>query len=571
MSMSEAAALLGLHGFVLDRDQLETLVRRTEGWPAALYLATLAAQEERHPTRAVADFAGDDRLLADYVDDEVLAALDRQQVAFLARASVLDSLSGPLCDFVLERKDSARLLKRLSRMNLMLVPLDRSDDEYRYHRLFSQTLRAELRRSEPEIEHVLHERASDWYGSQGDVDRALEHALAAGDIERAGELIWSRAPTLIGFGQLGQLRRWLAAFSDDQISGCASLALAAAAASVVSGDRNLVDHWTSAALGTGSGDRDVEATANLLSAMVAEDSVEIVGRQAQDALATLPEDNPWLGLACLLEGVARHLAADREHARELLEDGARRSAAGSPSIQALCLAQLGLLAVERRDLAAAESLAARAKAQVERSGTGDYPTSALVYALSAEVDAHLGRVEVSRAAAAHATRLLAKLVDFSPWYEAECRILLARAALRLSDVRRARELLSSASHELERSPDARAARQWVDDCRAHAEQSSEDLATRDWALTTAELRVLHFLPTHLSFPDIAERLYVSANTVKTHARSVYRKLDASSRGQAVARAREAGLLERRSADSPHDPLRQQPYANGARHADPELA
>jgi LuxR family transcriptional regulator, maltose regulon positive regulatory protein len=556
MSMSEAAALLGLHGFVLDRDELEMLVRRTEGWPAALYLATLAAQEERHPSRAIASFAGDDRLVADYVDDEVLAALDRQQVAFLARASVLDSMSGPLCDFVLERKDSARLLKRLSRTNLMLVPLDRSDDEYRYHRLFSQTLRAELRRSEPEMENLLHARASDWYGSRGDVDRALAHALAAGDVTRAGELIWSRTPTLIGFGQLDQLRRWLAAFSDEQISECAPLALAAAAGNVVAGDRNLVDHWTSAAVRAGSGDRDVEATANLLSAMVAEDSVEAMGEQARDALRALPEESPWLGLACLLQGVATHLAADRERARELLEDGARRSAAGSPSIQALCLAQLGLLAIERRDWAAAESLSARAKAQVERSGTGDYPTSALVYALSAEVDAHLGRVAVSRAAADHATRLLAELVDLSPWYEAECRIALARAALQLTDARLARELLSLAAHQLERSPDAPAALEWLRDCRAEAEQTSEDSASRDWALTTAELRVLQFLPTHLSFPEIAERLYVSANTVKTHARSVYRKLDASSRGEAVARAREAGLLERRSADRAEDSLRQ---------------
>src|SRR6185437_6879780 len=119
---------------------------------------------------------------------------------------------------------------------------------------------------------------------------------AAGDVTRAGELIWSRTPTLIGFGQLDQLRRWLAAFSDEQISECAPLALAAAAGNVVAGDRNLVDHWTSAAVRAGSGDRDVEATANLLSAMVAEDSVEAMGEQARDALRALPEESPWLGL-----------------------------------------------------------------------------------------------------------------------------------------------------------------------------------------------------------------------------------------------------------------------------------
>jgi LuxR family maltose regulon positive regulatory protein len=106
--------------------------------------------------------------------------------------------------------------------------------------------------------------------------------------------------------------------------------------------------------------------------------------------------------------------------------------------------------------------------------------------------------------------------------------------------------LAEAALALTRSPDAKVALRWIDDCRAQAEQSTSSSAGRDWALTTAELRVLQFLPTHLSFPDIAERLYVSANTVKTHARSVYRKLDASSRGEAVVRARDAGLLDQAS-------------------------
>src|SRR5919204_4445609 len=197
MSTAEAAALVATHGLLLDRAELETLVRRTEGWPAALYLATLAAREERHPARALADFAGDDRFVADYVDDELLASLDPQQVAFLARTSVLGTLSGPVCDFVLERADSARVLKRLSRTNLMLVPLDRSDDEYRYHRLFAQALRAELRRSEPTMEATLHRRASTWYGDHGDIERSIEHAVAAGDLAHAGELIWSHTPTLL--------------------------------------------------------------------------------------------------------------------------------------------------------------------------------------------------------------------------------------------------------------------------------------------------------------------------------------------------------------------------------------
>lgn len=552
MSGTEGAELLATHGLTLDRGELELLVRRTEGWPAALYLATLAAREDSHPAQALAEFGGDDRFVADYIDDELLASLDAQQVEFLARTSVLDNLSGPLCDFVLERTDSARVLKRLSRMNLMLVPLDHSDVQYRHHRLFAQTLRAELRRSEPELELRLHERASAWYGEHGDIERSIGHAVAGGDLQRAGDLIWAQAASTLGFGQAIQLRRWLHDFTDAELAASPALALSAAACALVSGDREQVEHWTSAAaraatsIKPGPERRSLEAHALLLRATVTEDSVDAMAQVLHSAAADLPADTPWRGLACFLEGAAWHLAGEREPARQLLEEGARSSAATSPSIQALCLAQMGLLAIERRDWASAESLSARAKAQVERSGTADYPIAALVYALASDLEARLGRVESSQAAGRQAARLLAELGDFSPWYEAECRIAQARAALRLGDARQARELMTEAGRRLQSSPGAKVALRWVDDCREQAEQSSTAAAGTDWSLTTAELRVLQFLPTHLSFPDIAERLYVSANTVKTHARSVYRKLDASSRGEAVARAREAGLLDQAS-------------------------
>jgi LuxR family maltose regulon positive regulatory protein len=153
-------------------------------------------------------------------------------------------------------------------------------------------------------------------------------------------------------------------------------------------------------------------------------------------------------------------------------------------------------------------------------------------------------VDASQADLEHACELLSR-IDLSPWYEAECRIALARAAVRLGDTAQARELLAEAETHLKRSPDATVPQRWIADCQAQAEQSSAT-AHQEWSLTTAELRVLQFLPTHLSFPEMAERLYVSANTVKTHARSVYRKLGASSRGEAVVRAREVGLLDQAS-------------------------
>ncbi len=146
-----------------------------------------------------------------------------------------------------------------------------------------------------------------------------------------------------------------------------------------------------------------------------------------------------------------------------------------------------------------------------------------------------------------AARLLLGRADFGPWYDAECRIALAPGALRLERRRAgARAAGGGGRGQLERSPDAKVPRP-LDRGRPGAGGATPSAAPGGgWWLTTAELRVLQFLPTHLSFPEMAERLFVSANTVKTHARSVYRKLGASSRGEAVVRAREAGLLDQAS-------------------------
>ena len=538
MTASEAAALAESHGLRVDRAALEQLLRRTEGWPAGLYLAALAAGDEGE----LVDFAGDDRFLADYFREEALAPLTGDQAAFLARSSILDRLSGPLCDFVLERDDSGPLLQGLSRMNLMLVPLDRRDREYRYHRLFAEALRGELRRSEPQVEASLHSRASTWYDEHGDPERAIAHAVEGGDVARAGDLLWARAADMVGYGADGGLERWLERFTPAQLAGCPKLALAAAATSLLSGERELVERWTAAAL-DGAGPGPLEGEAQLFRAAMADDAVAGTGREAASACERVPERSPWRALGDLLQGIARHLTGDRDGARVLLEQGTRRAAPGSPSLQALCLAQLALLAVDAEDWDAAEACASRARAQAERSGFDRYPTSALVYAVSAEVHAHLGRVEASKIALDDAARLLCALPDFSSWYGAECNIALARAALRLSDVQRARSLVDQAERLLRRCPDAEVALAWVHDCRSQTVLSTAASAGDEWCLTTAELRILQFLPTYLSLREIAERLYVSANTVKTHARSVYRKLGASSRGDAVVRAREVGLLD----------------------------
>jgi LuxR family maltose regulon positive regulatory protein len=209
----------------------------------------------------------------------------------------------------------------------------------------------------------------------------------------------------------------------------------------------------------------------------------------------------------------------------------------------LCLAQLALLAVDADDWEHAALLASRARSQVEHAGLETYATSALVYSVSALVRAHRERVEAAQEDRRHALMLLTTLVDGPPWYEVEARVALARATLRLGDVVGTRALLAEASRRLREIDDAPLAASWIADCAAQADRFAVDSLVGPAALTTAELRVLRMLPTHLSFREMGIRLHVSSNTIKTHAHAVYRKLDACSRSEAVVQARRMGLVD----------------------------
>jgi LuxR family transcriptional regulator, maltose regulon positive regulatory protein len=264
---------------------------------------------------------------------------------------------------------------------------------------------------------------------------------------------------------------------------------------------------------------------------------------ATKAYGLTSEDGAWRPLSCLLRGAGLHLLGDREGAAGPLEEGARRGGVVAPSTQVLCLSQLALLAVDAEDWERAALLASRARAQVEHAGLQDYATSALVYAVSALVRAHRERVEPAQEDRAHALRLLSELDEGPPWYEVEARVALARATLRLGDVVGTRALLDEASRRLREIDHAPHAAAWIQECRAQADAFAISSLVGPAALTTAELRVLRMLPTHLSFREMGMRLQVSSNTIKTHAHSVYRKLDACSRSEAVVQARRMGLVD----------------------------
>ena len=214
LSSREAAMLLKAAGARFDDEELLGLIRRCEGWPAALYLAALSSQDESADLVDAQPFSGDDRYLADYLRNEYLAGLRPGPMRFLRRTAVLDQMCGSLCDAVLGEQGSGRQLELIERWNLFLIPLDRRREWYRYHRLFGELLRRELVEHEPDLVPVLHSRAADWYEKRGDLESALEHADAAGDRARAARILSIIALPAYNSGRAATVENWLSHFDD---------------------------------------------------------------------------------------------------------------------------------------------------------------------------------------------------------------------------------------------------------------------------------------------------------------------------------------------------------------------
>jgi LuxR family maltose regulon positive regulatory protein len=206
----EAAAYLnGVMGLALTAGDVAVLEGRTEGWVAALQLAALSMQGRDDVAAFIADFAGDDRYIVDYLAEEVLQRQPAHVQHFLLQTSVLDRLSGPLCDAVTGEDDGKAMLAALERGNLFLVPLDDRRRWYRYHQLFADVLRVRLLDERPGDVADLHRRASAWYEQHAEPSEAIRHALAAGDVGRAAGLMELAVPALRRSRQEATIRGWL--------------------------------------------------------------------------------------------------------------------------------------------------------------------------------------------------------------------------------------------------------------------------------------------------------------------------------------------------------------------------
>jgi LuxR family transcriptional regulator, maltose regulon positive regulatory protein len=203
--------VMGLH---LPLEDVTTLQARTEGWIAGLQLAALSLQDRTDVSTFLATFTGKHRFVLDYLSDEVLARQPAEVQAFLLRTSILERLNGPLCDAVTGQEGGQHMLETLEKANLFVVSLDEERQWYRYHHLFAEVLCNRLRHIEPMLVPELYLRASVWYERQGLPIEAVQHALAASDVERAADLIEHIGMSVGYRGQVHTVLKWLNALPD---------------------------------------------------------------------------------------------------------------------------------------------------------------------------------------------------------------------------------------------------------------------------------------------------------------------------------------------------------------------
>ena len=238
----EATAFLGdVMGLALSARDVAALEEVTEGWAAALQLAAISMQNREDASAFVQSFSGSNRHVLDFLAEEVLERQPEHVRDFLLKTSILDRLSGPLCDALTGASDGQAMLERLERDNLFVVPLDDDRRWYRYHHLFADFLRGRLLREQPERVAESHLRAASWYEREGWASEAVEHALAAGDYQWAARLIEQHAQALVLRGEGATMDRWLSALPAVLVRSRPRLSLARAIWALIDSRTDEVD------------------------------------------------------------------------------------------------------------------------------------------------------------------------------------------------------------------------------------------------------------------------------------------------------------------------------------------
>ncbi len=574
-STDEAETMLNQkQGLALDRAQVSRLVDRTEGWPAGLYLAALSLRGREDTEEFIEAFAGDERNVVDYLTTEVLAGLSTEVYDFLLTTSVLERLCPSLCDAVTGTGGAARLLRDIEVSNAFLIALDNRREWYRYHHLFRDLLRNELLFTDPDRAAEANRRASQWLREHDQTSEAIHHAIAAGDSAEAVEMVASSWRPLAYAGGYQTVEGWLSAVPREVRRGDARLCVASAVVAIGTGRVDEVAPWIELAAevpaagpfadGFPSGPAAVARLSSVTSWLTGD-----LGACRRAAMTTVsdtgeptawdPLSYTWLGASTYWlgsskeEGVERlEVALERLRAAgtlvgetEALSAGqgdAPRPAGGATAVA--CLGMLGLVHVLEQDFDTAQRYVDAALSLSERSGLEEYWVNTAAHTAAGILLTHAGRTDEARTALDRACVIARRgSGPVETTHALVARGLVARAS---GDLDAARTYIGDAHSTLLSCPDPGPV------ISVLVKEAEGQLPATAWRarmlppmieeFSERELEVLHLLGGQLSQREIGDLLFISFNTVKTHSKSIYRKLAVGTRAEAVSRAREFHLI-----------------------------
>lgn len=543
---AETRELAAAMGRSLSRDQARDLTDRTEGWPAAIYLALLPGP---HGTVDALAFhiSDNDGYITDYISSELQPMIDEGELTLLMRLAVLETVELSAAAAVSGLPEAPDRLRVVARTNGLVARIDAPDETYRFHPLLRGFLRAELDRRDPDAGPAVHRRAARWLAERGRLEEAVEHAVAGGDLDQVSTLIERTFLTTYYGGHADRLSRWLGRFRDGDFEERPSLAIVGAWIEALGGRPESADRLAdiveraSVREPTAHGAASFESSRAMLRVVMARGGPDAILRDAMVATRLEGPASPWRATALWLLAGAHIVLGDRAAADSALAEAVTAAPlVGTPGFYALALR--ASLAIGRGDWRAAEQFARESQAGFERAGLGGVVSVLMAHAVAARVSIHRGDLARGRQELVRAQLMRPQATYALGWASILAQLEMARAYLSLSDPAGARSVVADAETILRHRPEMGVLSEEVRHLRAQL-GAAEHAASGPSTLTPAELRILPFLSTHLTFEEIGDRIFVSRHTVKSHSVSIYAKLGVSDRAEAVERAVDIGLLE----------------------------
>ncbi len=564
-SVAEATDLLNdQHGLDLDPIDVARLVERTEGWAAGLYMAALSLRGRDDAHAFIATFAGDDRNVVDYLTTEVLNGQPPAVHDFLLSTSVLDRLCPDLCDAVTGTSGSAALLRQMEDSNSFVIALDDKRHWYRYHHLFRDLLLHELDVTDPDRKVTAHRRAAAWTRDHGDTSEAILHTIAAGDVAEGVEMVAAAWRPYSYIAAHQTIRSWLEALPPEVHRGDARLCVASAVTAIGMGHLDEVGPWIDRAERAPAAGPFHDGFSSGVAAAPCLRSVNYwltgdLGACRESALTAISagETSPWDPFTHTWLGAATYWLGDSDGGLERLEfalDRCRSATvppvAGQPGAVraggATLVACLGMLALVHLAQGEADRARERSEAALEHSlgaGLGEYWVNTAAHTARAGLLSRSGRAHEARVA-------LDRALEVGRRGSGPVEMIHALVARGLAEAERdrvaARAFVAEARSTLmscaDPGPVVSLLVRNAEDKLSIPRRAAGSLAPVVEAFSERELDVLRLLGSELSQREIGDALFISFNTVKSHSKSLYRKLGVGTRREAVDRARGLDLL-----------------------------